>query len=154
RVGAGHVLVDYGHNPGAFHAVGTLVSSCPPSRVTAVIGVPGDRADCLIEQAGQTAARLFDRLIIREDVDLRGRKPGEVAEILYRSARAERPSIECTVVFDERAALEPALGQMIPGELAVVFYEHRGAVVSLLEQHGAEPADTWVQATKNALLPV
>jgi cyanophycin synthetase len=92
----GYVLLDYGHNAGAFAAVCRAASRWRGRRVTGVIGVPGDRSDELIERAGRIAARGFERIRIKEDEDPRGRRPGEVADLLLRAVRDEAPWRECS----------------------------------------------------------
>jgi cyanophycin synthetase len=61
---------------------------------TGVFTVPGDRSSELIALAGRQAARWFDRLIIREDEDLRDRTPGEVANMLCREIAEVAPKKE------------------------------------------------------------
>ncbi|MCC6646480.1 MAG: cyanophycin synthetase, partial [Polyangiaceae bacterium] len=85
-------------------------------------------------------ARAFQRVVIREDADHRGRRPGEVARLLSEAIAADAPRTECAVVLDERAAVERALGEMIDDELHVVFYDDLGALTDLLAAWGAEPA--------------
>lgn len=82
----GYVLVDYGHNSGAFEAVGGTLARVKSCRLTGVIGVPGDRNDDVVKQAGRAAAQCFDRLIIKEDSDPRGRQRGEIAVLLLEAA--------------------------------------------------------------------
>ncbi len=141
RVGRGYVIVDYGHNVGAFAALCTLTSQWTDRRVTGVFTVPGDRTDELIEETGRLAARCFDRLIIREDEDLRGRKPGEVARMLCRVVGEADPGKECRIIPDEGGALMTALEEMEEGEIVVFFYEkHTDPHLSLLRRYGGEPA--------------
>jgi cyanophycin synthetase len=139
RVGAGYVFVDYGHNPEAFAAVGRALKGMKRGRVTAVIGVPGDRGDEVIREAGRAAAEHFDRLIVREDKDLRGRRSGEAPRLLYTAAEEARPGVECRVVLDEEDALELAIREMQEGETAAVFYEKLGVVAEVLERNSARP---------------
>jgi cyanophycin synthetase len=140
RVGRGYVLVDYGHNPAAFAAVRRMVASWPSRRVTGIIGVPGDRDDQLIEEAGRVAARGFQRILIKEDKDLRGRERGEVAGLLRRAVNEESPGTECLVVPDEVEALRGELARMTDGQLVVVFYEKLEPVMKALADAGAVPA--------------
>jgi hypothetical protein len=107
RVRQGYVIVDYGHNVGAFQAMGELTRAWPGRRITGVFTVPGDRTDELIEQAARLAARCFGRLIIREDEDLRGRCSGEVAKLICRAVRDEEPGKECRVVSNEGQRWRP-----------------------------------------------
>ena len=139
EVGGGHVLLDYGHNPAALDAVAALVRRAD-RRVTAVIAAPGDRPDELIRECGRAAARGFDRLVIKEDADLRGRATGEVAALLLAGAKEEDPEGECVVLRDEREAVRTALREMGEGELVVVFYDDPDAVKEVLAEFGAVPA--------------
>jgi cyanophycin synthetase len=140
RVGKGYVLVDYGHNPEAFNAVGQTLMGVTGGRLTGIVGVPGDRNDEVIKQAGRVVAQRFDRLIVREDLDLRGRKSGEVAKLVIRSAAEVMPGIECRVVLDERDALELAIREMQEEEIIVIFYEKKlGPIIEVLERHSATP---------------
>jgi cyanophycin synthetase len=139
RVGQGRVLVDYGHNPEAFDAVGRALRNLCTARLTAVIAVPGDRSDELIQQSGIAAARHFDRLIIKEDQDLRGRKSGDVPRLLHLAAVSAQPNIECFIVPDEGEALELAISEMQPDEIVVIFYEKLATVMEILTCHSARP---------------
>jgi cyanophycin synthetase len=136
----GYVLVDYGHNPDAFEAVCRMTSKWSGRRVTGIIGVPGDRDDAVIATAGRSAARGFHRLFIKEDRDLRGRRVGEVAEILCRAAREEVPSREYRIIYDEAEALREALREMSPGEMVVIFYEKLEPILGVLHEFEAAPA--------------
>lgn len=139
HVGNGYVLVDYGHNPEAFRAIGRSLKRLPKARVTAVIGVPGDRSDEVIKQSGRAAAEYFDRLMIKEDKDLRGRKSGEVPEMLQAAATEANPNIQCRIVLDEQEALELAINELQKDEIIVIFYEKLQPVTEVLERHSAIP---------------
>ena len=142
QVGAGYVMVDYGHNPDAFAAVARMTALWHGRHVTAILGVPGDRDDRLIEESGRVAARGFQRIIIKEDKDLRGRRKGEVAGLLCRTVNAESPGRECLTVLDEIQAFSNALGAMKPGDVIVVFYDKLEPVLDVLARHGAVPASS------------
>jgi cyanophycin synthetase len=140
RVGAGYVMVDYGHNPDAFDAVSRMTALWHGRHVTAILGVPGDRDDHLIEESGRIAARGFQRIIIKEDKDLRGRRKGEVAGLLCRTINAESPERECLTVLDELEAFSDELDEMKEGDVIVVFYDKLEPVLETLARHGAVPA--------------
>ncbi|HEY9402129.1 MAG TPA: cyanophycin synthetase [Pyrinomonadaceae bacterium] len=142
RVGAGYVMVDYGHNPDAFDAVSRMAALWQGRRVTAILGVPGDRDDRLIEESGRIAARGFQRIIIKEDKDLRGRRKGEVAGLLCRTVNAESPERECLTVLDEIEAFSNELREMREGDVVVVFYDKLEPVLEVLARHGAVPAES------------
>jgi cyanophycin synthetase len=139
RLNGGHVMVDYGHNSDAFEAICRMASHWKDRRVTGVIGVPGDRDDRIIDRAARVAAQGFNRVIVREDRDLRGRKPGDVANILCRAIRETSPGMECEVVLDEIEALRRAANEMVKGEVIVHFYEKLELIQTALQEMAAEP---------------
>ena len=60
-------------------------------RAIGVIGIPGDRRDEDMREFGELAATAFDEIIMREDPNLRGRKPGETAATWWRGSRRGGP---------------------------------------------------------------
>lgn len=154
RVGRGHVVLDYGHNPAAFAAVSETASQWQGRRVTGVFTAPGDREDTLISEAGRAAARGFGRLIIREDGDRRGRRPGEVAELLRRAVHEVRPDAECLTILDECAALRAAVDDMTDEEVVVFFYEDFDAVRKVLQDYGAASAPAVPPLARPGAIPV
>ena len=139
RLNGGHVMVDYGHNTEAFDAICRLTSNWNDRRVTGIITIPGDRDDAIIDRAARVAAKGFNKVIVREDRDLRGRKPGDVAKIVCRAISEVSPGIECEVVLDEIEALRHAVSQMIKGEVVVLFYEKLSPIQKALDEMAAQP---------------
>ena len=139
RLNGGHVMVDYGHNTDAFHAICRMTSSWNDRRVTGIITIPGDRDDSIIGSAARAAAKGFNKVIVREDRDLRGRKRGDVANIVCRAIREVSPSMECEVVLDEIEALRKAVSQMRKNEVIVCFYEKLKPVQQALQELSAQP---------------
>jgi cyanophycin synthetase len=140
RVGKGYVVIDYGHNPGAFEAICKMAAKWRRRRVTGIIGVPGDRDDELIRESARIAARGFHRIIIKEDLDLRGRDKGEVARILCETVAREAPDRRCDIVLDEVQAFSDAVAEMSEDEVIVIFYDKLEPILDVLARHGATPA--------------
>jgi cyanophycin synthetase len=138
----GYVMLDYGHNPEAFAAVCRTAARWKGRRVTCIVGVPGDRSDALVEQAARIAARGFERVVVKEDEDLRGRRPGEVAEIMRRAVKDETPWRECEVALREEEALRHELHRLGPDGVVVVFYDKMEPLCRALAEFGAEPVET------------
>jgi len=109
--------------------------------VTGIVGVPGDRSDFLIEQAGRVAARGFRRVVIKEDEDLRGRRSGEVAEPLRRAVRDEAPGRECRIAFCETEALRSELDTELIRQGGGRFVSKVGA--EGLYAAGVLPCERW-----------
>ncbi len=133
RLGKVTVIVDYGHNAPAFRRVAEFARSLKPRRLLGVVGVPGDRGDDQIVAAGEVAGAGFDELFIKEDKDLRGRAPGETAQLLFRGARkaGKSPSL-LHVIPDEIEAAGEAVKQARPGDVVVIFYEKLEPIMSFL----------------------
>jgi cyanophycin synthetase len=131
------VLVDYGHNADGYRAVCRLAARIAEGRVTGVISLPGDRSNALLVEAAREAARGFERVVISEDHDLRGREPGELPRLLADAVRRERPGLECEIVADECEALAAEIARMGTGDLVVVFYDELEPVLETLARHGA-----------------
>ncbi len=136
----GCVVVDYAHNPVALESMQTMISKWNASRRTVVLAIPGDRRTDLIVQSARSIAHGYDRFFVREDRDLRGRKPGEVAQILARTIYEENPHAALQVIFDEVEATQAALCSMIPGEVVVTSCDEVTSVTQWISEHGGEPA--------------
>lgn len=133
------VMLDYGHNIAGYEAITDFMRNAGATRYTGVIGMPGDRTDKSIRDVGMLCGRFFDQIYIKEDVDLRGRKGGEVAEILRDAAlSAGMDRDRATIIHSELKALETAVLEARPGDLIVLFYEKFEAAQKLLESLKAE----------------
>ena len=142
-VKGGYFLFDYGHNTRAIEAISETAANWPASIRTCIVGLPGDRADHILQEAAQAVARGFDRVIVREDCDLRGRAKGDAPRLVVEAIRRERPDVEVEVIEEEFAAMDRAVGRMQPGELVVAFCENCGGVRAYLERVGAIPASAF-----------
>ena len=149
RVGKGYALIDYGHNPGAFEAICRMAANWKDLRVTGIIGVPGDRHDEVVRHAALVAARGFNRIVIKEDNDLRGRRKGEVARLLCETVNREAPERRCDIVLNEVEAFAQALSEMRENEVVVIFYDKLAPVLEVLEKNAAVP----VAAIENTAAP-
>ncbi len=119
------VFVDYGHNAAGIQEVAKTLKQFKGGSLVGCITVPGDRTDESVREVGRIAAHGFKRLIIREDSDLRGRKPGEIAQLLYDEAvRSGMNLNKIEVVLSEIEAFRRGLDSCIPGDTFVMFYEH------------------------------
>jgi cyanophycin synthetase len=93
-------------------------------RAIGVIGIPGDRRDEDMREFGQIAATAFDELIVREDTNLRGRKPGETAAIVMEGVRtAQAAGARCAAVEQVLIEIEAAragIERARPADLVVI----------------------------------
>lgn len=133
-LGHHHALIDYAHNPAGYEAVGGFVSNWSGEKV-GVVGGPGDRRDDDLILLGKLSARMFDRIIVKEDNDTRGRRRGEVADLILRGISQENVSLRPEVILDETEALEKALSTVSEGGLVVIFPESVTQAIDLIEKH-------------------
>lgn len=142
NVNDGYVLIDYGRNPEAVKAICRLAAKWHNGerRVTGIVAVAGNTNNELIGQVGRIAAAGFHRVIVRENADLRGRRRGEVAEILYNAIKREAPEIDCRIILDESEALKREISVMREGDVVVCFYENFGSMKEILAKWDAQPA--------------
>ena len=132
RVGESRVLVDYAHNAAAVSGLMEMVASIPARRRVGVITVPGDRRDEDIREVGRLAAGL-DRVVIKEDEDLRGRGQGEVADLIVQGLRDGGMHLDqIEIVPSEREAVTRALAELADGDLAVVLADDVPGVLAQL----------------------
>lgn len=97
--------------------------------------MPGDRDDLSIYKAGEICSKCFSKIYIKEDSDLRGREPGEVAGILYDaviSSGTKKENVE--IIYSEDRALEKALLDAQPGDFVVMFYENFERAAEVVER--------------------
>ncbi len=141
KLHAGYVLIDYGHNPDAITAIGKMLGRFSGYKKTAVFGMPGDRATQLIESGGEAIAHCFDRFILKDDEDLRGRQKLEVPQILQKSILNKNPKAQVQIILDQTEAIHKALEKIQPNEIVGIFYDKFNEVMSALRQYDPQPID-------------
>ena len=118
------VIIDYGHNIGGYSRVLNGLKKMKANRLIGVVGVPGDRNDISILKVGEISGKYFDQVYIKEDQDLRGRKPGEVANLLKRGCiLGKLAEQQITIELNEKMALTNAMENAKAGDIIIVFYE-------------------------------
>jgi cyanophycin synthetase len=145
-VGGIRVVIDYCHNVDGMRQLADFVNrmmaepQARPGRIAprapagatrsgralGVIGIPGDRRDEDQRAYGALAATAFDEIIVREDRNLRGRRPGESAANVVAGVREDgavegtaRRTTRAQTILDEAEAVAAALRRAVPGDLVV-----------------------------------
>ena len=137
-LGGKRVVVDYCHNIAGLEAIADFVTRMEAETSVAVISVPGDRSDGDIEAFGTLAARTFNRLVIREDVNTRGRPRGEIAHLLRSSAVAAGLDDDCiSIELDELQAVKVAVAMSDKTDLVVLMVDKPAQVWEMLTSIGA-----------------
>jgi len=141
RLGDMPIVVDYAHNPVAISAIGHLVQQLWRRPAVAAITLPGDRCDALVVESAHAVAQVFDRVVVYEDEDLRGRERGEMTKLIIESLGEARPDIRCVPAADLEDAFTTARTLGAPGDPILLIYERLPPVLALLDRLGATP---WV----------
>ena len=128
-----HALIDYAHNPASYQALGKFVQNWDGECI-GVVGGPGDRRDEDLVMLGELSARIFNRIIVKEDNDKRGRDRGEVADLIVKGIEKEKPSCPYKIILDEGEAIETGLDQAPKNGLVVILPESVSGAIALIEK--------------------
>ena len=123
------VLLDYCHNVAGLESMADFVKRMDADRTIAMIAVPGDRSDEDIAAFGRLAGGTFDTIVIREDANPRGRRRGEVADLLQQAIAAGGLSDgNVQVVLNEMDAARAAIAQAQRNDLVILLADRPAAV--------------------------
>ncbi|UBF25731.1 cyanophycin synthetase [Kovacikia minuta CCNUW1] len=131
NLGKFHALVDYAHNPHSYEALGGFVKNWPGERI-GVVGGPGDRRDEDFVTLGRLSAQMFDRIIIKEDDDNRGRPRGDAAKLICEGIQQVKADARHETILDETTAIETALNSASLNGLVVILPESVTRAISLI----------------------
>jgi cyanophycin synthetase len=107
-----------------------MVADLPARRRIGVVAAPGDRRDEDIRAVAALCGGL-DLAIVKEDDDRRGRRPGEIAELLVEGLRqAGLHGDQIESLPTEAAAVTRALEVIGDGDLLVILADDVAAVLA------------------------
>jgi len=166
------VILDYAHNAAGLETLGEFVdrlasdgarserpgeASRDANLVVGVVATAGDRRDEDMRQLGRVAARYFNIVIVREDRNPRGRKPGETAELVVEGVReaineghARAGTVE--IILDEMEASRKALDRARPGDLVVLCVDYATEVYKELEKRRGSATPSAMGPAENGLI--
>jgi cyanophycin synthetase len=133
------VFLDYCHNVDGMRRLAEFVDAMahgkgatPGARAIGVIGIPGDRRDEDHHEYGRLAGLVFDSIVIREDKNLRGRKPGESAALVLagvKQAQKQKGRVkDATIVTNEQEAAAAGMRLAVPSDMVVLCSDDIQAV--------------------------
>jgi len=109
------VLVDYAHNPAGLIAIQDYIkNSSYRYKIGIVCGIGDRRREDSLE-IGRLAAEMFNRVIIKEDADLRGKVEGESTAIVKEGIMNSPFNPSVKAIAKEKQALLYAMKNAIPG---------------------------------------
>lgn len=149
KVHDSYVVVDYGHNADAYEKVGKLLQQYKGYKKTAVVGIPGDRSNRLLQVAAVTLTEYFDKVILKDDDDLRGRKPQEVPRYLQSCIHRINPEFPVKIVPDEGESVEVAVEEIVKNEIIFIFIDKLSTVMDSLRKFDPHPITAIPFETEN-----
>ncbi|MFA7273661.1 MAG: cyanophycin synthetase [Crocinitomicaceae bacterium] len=103
------VMLDYAHNPAGFQAIAEFLSSVEATEKVGIIAGVGDRRDEDILELGALSAKMFDKVIIRQDKNLRGRSEENLINLMKVGIASVNPAMEVTIIPKESEAIQYAV---------------------------------------------
>jgi cyanophycin synthetase len=129
------IILDYAHNIEGYKAViSSLKKFKGINNLIGVIGIPGDRKNNVGYSIGEICANNLDKIVIKEDKDRRGRKVGEIAEILEKAILKTNKNANPKICLDEVEALKYAIQISEKDDVIVVFYEKIDLLLDFIKQ--------------------
>jgi len=130
------VILDFAHNMHGIDAMANTLAKMPARRKYLMLSMAGDRSDREILGATMAAMAMKPDLLIAADLPdyYRGRKPGEVSDLIAQAARScgmDEKAIEYAA--DPVAGTKRIISQLQASELALLFaLSDREDIVELL----------------------
>ncbi len=103
------LMLDYAHNPAGFMAIADFLESVEATEKIGIIAGVGDRRDEDILELGKLSARMFDKIIIRQDKNLRGRSEESLIGLMKDGIKSIDPNKEVMIIPKESEAIEYAV---------------------------------------------
>ncbi len=114
------VMIDYAHNTHGLTAIGKFVNTVEASVKVGIIAGVGDRRDEDIISLGETAAKIFDEIIIRQDKNLRGRTEQEIIDLMTKGIHNIDPNKKIVVIRKEGLAIDYAFEHAVKDSFIVI----------------------------------
>lgn len=134
RLRGAEIIVDYGHNPDAMHALVRALDALPARQRTVVVSGPGDRRDEDLRRQTEILGEAFDRVVLYEDQCQRGRQDGEVMALLKEGLANAGRTREIAEIYGEFQAIECGVADLEPGDLCLILVDQVDAALAYIER--------------------
>ncbi len=114
------LMLDYAHNPAGFAAIADFLSSVEATEKIGIIAGVGDRRDEDILELGKLSATMFDKIIIRQDKNLRGRSEESLIGLMKEGIHSVDPNKEVMIIPKESEAIKYAVNNAIKDSFIVI----------------------------------
>ncbi len=126
------IILDYGHNLEGYRAIFESLKNIEHNNLIGVIGIPGDRSNNMATNIGKISEEYLDFIIIKEDRDKRGRKIGEVANLIKSGIRNKE---KYKVLLEECEAFKEAINISSNGDVIIVFFEKLEPLIEVIKNY-------------------
>ena len=126
------IVLDYGHNLEGYRAIFQALNNIEHNNLIGVIGIPGDRSDSMAIDIGKISEEYLDFIIIKEDIDKRGREAGKIADLIKSGIKKKE---KCKVLLEECKAFEEAIKVSSKGDIIIVFFEELEPLINVIENY-------------------
>ncbi|MCW3102872.1 MAG: cphA [Bacteroidetes bacterium] len=127
-------IIDYAHNKSGFMELKKFLDKTNASEKTGIIAATGDRRDEDIRNLGRYAAQMFDNIIIRHDIDLRGRPEAEHSKLLIEGIEEVNKLIPVKVIPDEKEAITYAISKAKKGSMILACADNVHATIAFVSE--------------------
>ncbi|MBV8265570.1 MAG: cyanophycin synthetase, partial [Planctomycetaceae bacterium] len=128
------LIIDYAHNASALAALVEALEQFPHRERLMVYSAAGNRRDADILRQGEILGNGFDRVILYEDQCAYGRPDGETIALLRQGLAAGSRVSQVHATRGEFTAIETALNQLRPDDLAVIGPESVEEALAFVER--------------------
>ncbi len=132
------VMLDYAHNPAGFTAIGNFLAQVDATEKVGIIAGVGDRRDEDILELGALSAKMFDKIIIRQDKNLRGRTEEELIGLMKQGILNEDPKKEILIIPKESEAIRYAVSNAKKDSFIVICSDVVPDALELVRQLNEE----------------
>ena len=115
------LIADYGHNADAIRELVRAIDSIPAKWRSVAISGTGDRRDEDIRKQAQILGDAFDKVVIYEGPDQRGRPDGQVLDLLRQGLENAKRTREVKEIYGELVAIDAAFSGLKAGELCLIL---------------------------------
>lgn len=102
-------ILDYAHNPTGMRALKTFTDSLDYTYKVGIVAGIGDRLESDTEEIGKISAEMFDEIIIRDDVDLRGKSAEHLTCLLKKGIDEIAPGMPVKIAGSEAESIKYAI---------------------------------------------
>lgn len=130
-----NAILDYGHNIEGYRKVLSSLKEISKGKIIGVIGIPGDRSDKDAKRIGKLSGKLLDKIIIKEDIDKRGRSDGEIANLIKEGVLSLNKKIDLKIILNEVDAFKQAIIDAEVGDTVIVFFEKMTPLLKVIDYY-------------------